>query len=330
MLQSARMNPVTRMCRQLVVGALLWTMTVVAAAGQAAAPAVAPPIAAEALMATVRTLASDEYQGRAAGTEGGAKARAWITDRFTAIGLRPFGSSFAHPFTFTPKAPPAGDGAAAPIEGVNIIGRCAGTEPGLPVIVLSAHYDHVGVRDGRIYPGADDNASGVAVLLEIAAQCLARPFRHDVVFAAFDAEEKGLQGAAAFLAAPPVAPDRIALNVNLDMVARGDKGEIYIAGTHHSPRLRPILEPVAARAPIGVRFGHDLPGSGTDDWTMQSDHGRFHQAGISFVYFGVEDHPDYHQPTDTADKINPEFFAKAAGVILDALRALDEGLLAAP
>ena len=59
---------------------------------------------------------------------------------------------------------------------------------------------------------------------------------------------------------------------------------------------------------------------------MQSDHGPFHQAGIPFVYFGVEDHQDYHQPTDTADRINPDFFAKAAGVILDALRALDAGL----
>jgi hypothetical protein len=59
---------------------------------------------------------------------------------------------------------------------------------------------------------------------------------------------------------------------------------------------------------------------------MQSDHGVFHQAGIPFLYFGVEDHADYHQPTDTADRINPDFFAKAAAVVLDALRAVDAGL----
>jgi hypothetical protein len=59
---------------------------------------------------------------------------------------------------------------------------------------------------------------------------------------------------------------------------------------------------------------------------MQSDHGVFHEAGVPFLYFGVEDHPDYHKPTDTADKINPEFFVRAAGVILDALRALDASL----
>ena len=63
-----------------------------------------------------------------------------------------------------------------------------------------------------------------------------------------------------------------------------------------------------------------------EDWTMQSDHGVFHQAGIPFVYFGVEDHADYHQPTDTAVRINSDFFAKAAAVVLDAMRALDVGL----
>ena len=193
-------------------------------------------------------------------------------------------------------------------------------------MVLSAHYDHVGIRNGRMFPGADDNASGVATLLEIARICVDQPFRHGLVIAALDAEEVGLQGARAFMAAPPVAKDRIALNVNLDMIARGDKGEIYVSGLHHNPTLKPLLEPVAARAPIKVPFGHDLPGTGDEDWTMQSDHGVFHEAGIPFVYFGVEDHPDYHQSTDTADRIDPGFFAKAAAVVLDALRALDAGL----
>jgi Zn-dependent M28 family amino/carboxypeptidase len=192
--------------------------------------------------------------------------------------------------------------------------------------VLSAHYDHLGVRAGRMFPGADDNASGAAAILELAAQCMARPFRHDLVIVAFDAEEGGLNGARAFVASGLVPTDRTAVNVNLDMVARGDKGEIYVAGTRHSPALGPLLDQVASRAPIRVRFGHDAPGSGHDDWTLQSDHGEFHKAGVPFVYFGVEDHPDYHQPTDTPDKIKPEFFAKAVTVILATLRALDEGL----
>ena len=325
MLQSLEMTPLTVSRRRLASAIVGCAISVATAAAQSAAPAKAPaPISADSLMATVRTLASEEYQGRAAGSEGGAKARALIRARFEAIGLKPIGTSLEHPFTFTPKATPSRREASSALRGVNVVGVCPGTESGVPAIVVSAHYDHLGIRDGRMYLGADDNASGVAVLLELAAQCMAQPFRHDLVFAAFDAEEAGLQGAAAFLAEPTLPKDRIALNVNLDMVARGDKGEIYVSGLQHNPKLRPLLEPVASRAPIKVRFGHDLPGSGSDDWTMQSDHGPFHQAGIPFVYFGVEDHPDYHQPTDTADKINPDFFAKAAGVVLDALRALDE------
>ena len=279
-----------------------------------------PVIDGEALMRTVRTLASAEFGGRAAGTEGNARARAWVLDRFRAAGLQPTAGGFEQQFTFTPAAPGAGN---SPIEGVNVIGVCPGLDPRQPAIVVSAHYDHLGTRDGRLYPGADDNASGVAVLVELAGICVRYPFRHTLVFAAFDAEEMGLRGARAFIAAPVVEPGRLALNVNLDMVARGDKREIYAAGLHHAPGLRPLLAPVSRRAPIPLRFGHDRPGSGTDDWTLQSDHGAFHQAGVPFVYFGVEDHPDYHQPTDTADKVDAGFFGQAANVILDALRALD-------
>jgi hypothetical protein len=69
---------------------------------------------------------------------------------------------------------------------------------------------------------------------------------------------------------------------------------------------------------------------GVDDWTMQSDHGTFHKAGIPFLYFGVEDHADYHRPTDTTDKINRGFFVDAAETILDAVIALDQSMSTAP
>lgn len=294
----------------------------VRASSQAPAPAT---ISADALMATVRTLASDEFQGRAAGTEGGAKARAFVRQRFEALRLLPVGASFEQPFTY-PRRGPGSSGQPAEVHAVNLVGRCPGTSPTRPAIVLSAHYDHLGIRDGKTYPGADDNASGVAAILELAAQCMAQPFQRDIIVAAFDGEEGGLNGARAFVSSGVVPKDRVAVNVNLDMVARGDKGELYIAGMQHYPSFRPLLDAVAARAPIKVLFGHDKPGSGHDDWTGQSDHAAFHSAAIPFIYFGVEDHPDYHQPTDTADKIDPAFFAKAAGVILDALRALDAGL----
>ena len=273
---------------------------------------------ADRLMSTVTLLADPKFEGRAAGSPGGIAARGMIGERFRSIGLEPSASGYLVPFTFTRKS-----ATAAPGNGANIIGVCPGKDPKLPVFVVSAHYDHLGIRDGVIFPGADDNASGVAVLLEVAAYCRRNPFRRSIVFAAFDAEEGGLNGARAFVASPPVAKDRIALNVNLDMVSRSDKREIYVAGTYHTPDLKPPLERVANTARVKVRFGHDRPGTGSDDWTTQSDHGAFHAAKIPFVYFGVEDHADYHKPTDTADKINHSFFVDVAETILDALLALD-------
>jgi hypothetical protein len=270
------------------------------------------------LMQTVMALADPKLQGRAAGSPGGLTARAMIVERFKAIGLQAVSGGYVHPFTFTRRTEKG--------EGANVLGLCIGRESKLPWLVVSAHYDHLGVRDGVVYPGADDNASGVAVMLEVAAFCRKQPFRHTIMFAAFDAEEGGLHGARAFLASPSTPKDRIALNVNLDMVSRSATREIFVAGTYHTPSLLAPLDEVAKRAPITVRFGHDKPkpaAGGQDDWTNQSDHGPFHAAKIPFVYFGVEDHPDYHKPTDTADKIDRGFLVDVAETILDSVLALD-------
>src|SRR5688500_2870588 len=272
---------------------------------------------ADRLLATVTLLADPKFEGRAAGSPGGIAARGVIGERFRSIGLERIGTGYLVSFTFAPKS------ANTQVTGANVIGLCPGKDPRLPVFVVSAHYDHLGVRDGVVYPGADDNASGVAVLLEVAAYCRKNPFRRSIVFAAFDAEEGGLNGARAFVASPPIAKERIALNVNLDMVSRSDKREIYVAGTHDTPDLKAPLEEVAKTARVKVLFGHDRPGTGTDDWTSQSDHYAFHAAKIPFVYFGVEDHADYHKPTDTADKINRAFFVDVAETILAAILALD-------
>src|SRR5690606_11353073 len=140
----------------------------------------------------------------------------------------------------------------------------------------------------------------------------------------FDAEEGGLRGARAFVAAPPVPLDSIRLNVNLDMVGRNARGELYVAGLHHYPFLTPIVSAVQAEAEIRVLPGHDDPSLGADDWTSQSDHGAFHEKGIPFLYFGVEDHPDYHRPTDTFDHIMPGFFVDAVEAVLTAVLVADE------
>jgi Zn-dependent M28 family amino/carboxypeptidase len=301
-------------------------------AGSQLAPQQAASIDADALLETVRTLSSPSFEGRRTGTSGNAQARAWIVERFGEIGLAPSGENFQMPFKFTRPSTSSAQGTPATTagEGVNIVGTCRGRgakDDG--VMVITAHYDHLGVGDGVIYHGADDNASGIAVLLALARHCRSSPWTHDTVFAALDAEELGLLGARAFLATPPVPEQRLALNVNMDMVSRSARREVYVAGTFQRPALRPVLDPVAARAPIKVLFGHDKPkelAGGRDDWTLQSDHGPFHAAGIPFVYFGVEDHADYHKPTDTADKIDKTFFAQVATTVLDAVTALDRAI----
>jgi hypothetical protein len=113
----------------------------------------------------------------------------------------------------------------------------------------------------------------------------------------------------------------------MDMISRSDSREIYIAGTSYRPELRTVLERVAARSMANVKFGHDTPGGPPrDDWTMLSDHGSFHAAGIPFIYFGVEDHADYHKPTDTLSRINPAFYFHVVATVLDALNTLDRAL----
>src|SRR5687767_1313235 len=147
-------------------------------------------IDADRLMATVTLLADPKFEGRAAGSPGGIAARGVIGEKFRSIGLEPSASGYLVPFTFTRKS-----ATAAKSEGANVIGVCPGKDPKLPIFVVSAHYDHLGIRDGVMYPGADDNASGVAVLLELAAHCRKSPFRRSMMFVAFDAEEGGLSGA---------------------------------------------------------------------------------------------------------------------------------------
>ena len=289
---------------------------------------------AEAILATIRTLASPAYEGRRTGTPGGLRARDWIARRFKEIGLAPIGATYVLPFSFrhTPIKGLVDPNRAVQTDypdAANVVGVCKATKGGADVVVVSAHYDHLGIRDGTPYPGADDNASGVAVMLAVAEQCRRQPLTHDALFVAFDAEELGLQGAKHFVANPPVPRERLALDINLDMVSRSDKGELFAAGPYHWPASRAPLEQVAKRSQLTLLFGHDKPpalAAGGDDWTNQSDHGAFHAAGIPFVYFGVEDHADYHKPTDTAEKIDVTFLRRAAETILDAVITLDRSL----
>ena len=263
-------------------------------------------------MSDVRALAADSMEGRAAGTPGGQRARRYVEGRFREIGLDgAVGGAYGQPFALK-------SGGA----GVNLVGQIAGTDSPESVLVVTAHYDHLGVRDGEVFNGADDNASGVAALLEVARRFREAPPQHSVLFVAFDAEEGGLVGARHFVEASPVPLSAVLATVNLDMVSRGDTGALWVAGATPYPHLRDAVARALARAPVPVRFGHDT-GAGSDNWTSASDHGAFHARGVPFLYFGVEDHADYHRATDDADAIDPGFYAGAVEAIWSAVRALD-------
>ena len=274
-----------------------------------------PDIDAAQLIRDVEVLAADEMEGRMAGTPGGAKARAYLLQRLKQTGLKPLAASFEQPFEFTARRN------GAPRQGVNLLGLIRGTARPNRYIVVTAHYDHVGIRNGQIYNGADDNATGAAALLAMAAHFVKNPPETSLVIAALDAEESGLRGARAFLASDVVATDAIVMNVNLDMIGRDGKNILYAAGTHHYPALKPLLENVA-QPPVELRFGHDVRGGEMEDWTNSSDHAVFHQAGIPFIYFGVEDFENHHKPSDDAATIQQEFFAGAVRTIIVALERL--------
>ncbi len=145
-----------------------------------------------------------------------------------------------------------------------------------------------------------------------------------MLFVAFDAEELGLRGARAFVDAPPILKEAIDIDVNLDMVGRNDAGELYVSGTYQNPALLPLVEKIAEDAPVKLIPGHDRPGGRpSDDWTSASDHGPFNDAGIPYLYFGVEDHADYHRPTDDVERMQPDFHARAVETVRRVLEALD-------
>lgn len=282
--------------------------------------------AAKPAIQMLEKLSADEMQGRKVGTEESARARAMIIERFEKLGIAPAGSSYEHPFTYGVFADPDTGADAEPAKsGVNIIGQIAGTGSSDASMIITAHYDHLGVIDGEIYNGADDNASGVVALLAAAEYFAKNPPLHDTLFLAFDAEEDRLGGSIAYVAAPHESLDNVALNLNFDMLARGDNGILWASGTHYWPDMKPIVSDIATRAPVEVKMGFD-EGDGREDWTLLSDHAAFFRAGIPHLYFGVEDHPDYHKPTDDFDKIDQEWFLKSIETVIMVAATMDKQL----
>ncbi|WP_114748090.1 M28 family peptidase [Pleomorphovibrio marinus] len=264
-------------------------------------------------------LSSPKLEGRKPLSKGSQLAQDHIRARFRELGLGSQFQDFTQPFSL-PSSISKKEGKAK-----NIVGFVPGSELDRIIIVM-AHYDHIGVKDGEIYHGADDNASGVAGLLSLAAHYAKHRPLHSMVFAALDAEEMGLLGAKALLEDFPFSQDQIALVVNMDMIGRSDNDRLYAVGSRHYPHLLPLLEEVSKTAPIELFIGND-GGFGKKDWSKASDHAPFHAEGIPFLYFGVDDHEDYHRPSDTFENIDQAFFLKAIDTIFRVMEKFDSSQL---
>ncbi|MGD9587443.1 MAG: M28 family peptidase [Pyrinomonadaceae bacterium] len=265
------------------------------------------------LLRDVEFLSSDEMEGRSAERPSMEKVRVYVEKRLRASGLQLTRQEFDIKQRRTTEV----------LQGINFVGEIKGRKYPDKYIVITAHYDHDGIKNGEICNGADDNASGTAALFAIASYFKKNQPDHSLIFVAFDAEEKGLLGARHFVANLPVKTESILLNINMDMISRSDKGELFAVGTYHYPQFKLAIEAAAKKSKIKLLMGHDDPKLGRDDWTTQSDHAAFHREKIPFIYFGVEDHKDYHRPTDDFANIQPKFYVRAVETIIEAVRQVD-------
>ena len=241
----------------------------------------------ERLGAHIGYLASHQLEGRLTGSEGGRLASEYIRGEFEALGLTPFGGgeSYFHPF---------GRGTTR-----NVVG-CIEGEVAETYIIMGAHFDHLGLnRKGEVYCGADDNASGVAALIECArlvAESDYKP-RYTLVFIAFDAEEKGLIGSTKFAKTLPAGSIRAM--INMDMVGWLKEGALSVEGTGTLAGSRELILALAERyaLPIKPKRFENTP-------LVATDTDGFAKSGAPTLSLTTGLHEVYHRTSDTPDKID--------------------------
>jgi Zn-dependent M28 family amino/carboxypeptidase len=264
------------------------------------------------LLERVKILSSDKFEGRRTGEKGNDSARAYIIKEFKLLNVDGYNGNYEYPFTFQQRN--------KSYNATNILAEIKGTEIPEKYIVISAHHDHLGMRGNKIYNGADDDASGVSALISFAEYLIKNPPKYSVIFAAFDAEEIGLQGAKHFVQSMNMS--KVLLNINMDMISRSAKNELYVVGTRYNDSLKTIMDSFKNPTSTKLLQGHDGT-DGKQDWTMSSDHGPLHVAKIPFLYFGNEDHSAYHKPNDEYKDITPEFYINAVRIILSVFTDID-------
>ncbi|HEV8583483.1 MAG TPA: M28 family peptidase [Methylomirabilota bacterium] len=212
------------------------------------------------------------------------------------------------------------DLAAADVRAANVVGVLPGTDPALAreIVVLGAHWDHLGAAGGDVYHGADDNASGAAVVVGLArAFAAAGGARRTLVFALFGAEELGLIGSGHYVRHAALPLGHTVAMLNFDMVGRMREDKLTVGGVDTGDRLRAATAEAARAAGVNA----DLRGTPYS----ASDHTRFYAAGTPVLFFHTGGHEDYHRPSDTADKLNVDGMARVAAVGAAIVTSLDEG-----
>ena len=231
----------------------------------------------------VKTLAGDSFEGRETGTPGEEKAAKHLIAEMRRAGLQPV----VQPFQ--------GHGTT----GRNVIATVPGTMN--EAVVIGAHYDHLGTDGKKVFTGADDNASGTAVVVEMARRFAKKPAKRTVILVAFSGEEMGLLGSKFFVNNSPVFEPAVAM-INLDMVGRL-RESLIVFGADTGDKFKEYL----ADSPVKIAFNKDAIGP--------SDHTSFVLKGVPSVHLFTGAHPDYHKPGDTADKINYDGLKSVADVV---------------
>jgi hypothetical protein len=261
----------------------------------------------------IEFLADPKLQGRSG--KGAREAAEYIEQRFRAWGLRPLFEGNRYDQEIPGREDEDG---TRPTVGRNVAGWIRGSDPKLAdeFVIVSAHYDHLGVMNGRVFRGADDNATGVSMMLEVArriANSEQKP-RRSMVFIGFDLEERLLWGSRWFAAHPPWPIEQVKFFITADMIGRslGDLPlpVVFAMGSEHSPQLKTALDNVGE--PLGLevaRLGIDLIGT-------RSDYGPFRDRKIPFLFFSTGEHPDYHTPRDVPERIDYDKVARVAGLVL--------------
>jgi len=262
------------------------------------------------LQGHVGVLADDTLEGREAGSRGGKAAAKYVLQRLEETSLQPAGSGgrFLQPFRGNFQ---------------NLLAKIEGSDPELRTqyVVVGAHYDHVGYGTrrnsygpvGYIHNGADDNASGVATLLEV-IDALARTQykpRRSILFAFWDGEEKGLLGSKYWVRHPTVPLEAVQIALNIDMVGRLTKGRVEVGGSRSGFGLRRLMSTSLLAEGMWLDFHWE--------YKDNSDHWSFFEAGIPSLYVHTGLHADYHRPSDDIEKLNVDGMRDVGRYLLEQL-----------